>query len=406
MTTKAGPIISSDSHLEGPPERWVRRVPAKYRDRAPRLIRRPEGDAMVIEGTGLVENPQDMYAGRTPANWRPFDLKYENQPGTGSGEQRLKEQEQDGIEAEVLFASQVHGPSLWRNISDDDAYLAVVRAYNDWLAEEYCSVAPDRLIGLGVIPWTNADDAVAEMEHCAKLGLRGVVLGVFPNGKGYPTPGDDRFWAAAVDMRMPLTVHVAFNRAGARASQPKLKYPVEDPDIMRKAAGRTLIDRVSRFGLEPALSLSQLALSGVFDRFPELRIFFAETRLGWVPFWMENGDMAYGRNQPWSERYMGFKPLQRLPSEYVKDHILFSIQYERTGIEVRHLIGVDQVMFATDFPHIECEWPNTASIVEELYADVPDVERRKILAENVIRFFHMEETPLARRVAARAQAVG
>ena len=76
------------------------------------------------------------------------------------------------------------GPRLWRTMSDDDAYRAAVRAYNDWLGEEYCAVSRDRLIGLGVIPWTNLDDAVAELEHCAKLGLRGVTLGVFPSGYG------------------------------------------------------------------------------------------------------------------------------------------------------------------------------------------------------------------------------
>ena len=92
-----------------------------------------------------------------------------------------------------------------------------MRAYNDWLGEEYCAVSRDRLIGLGVIPWTNVDDAIAELEHCARLGLKGVNLGVFPSGKSYPTPEDDRFWAAAIDMRMPLTVHVGFDRLGPRA---------------------------------------------------------------------------------------------------------------------------------------------------------------------------------------------
>src|SRR5439155_1511663 len=81
---------------------------------------------------------------------------------------------------------------------------ATVRAYNDWLADEYCVVSRDRLIGLGVMPWTNLADALAELEHCARLGLKGVNLGVFPNGRSYPLPDDDRFWAAAIAMKMPL----------------------------------------------------------------------------------------------------------------------------------------------------------------------------------------------------------
>ena len=138
------------------------------------------------------------------------------------------------MDAEVLFAAMVAGPVFWRNISHDEVYKAVIRGYNDWLAEEYCAVAPDRLIGMGVIPITNVDDAIAEMKHCKKLGLKGVLLGALPNAKGYPTPEDDKFWAAAVDMDMPVTAHVQFYRTGARASQPTFKYPKEDPVIMQR----------------------------------------------------------------------------------------------------------------------------------------------------------------------------
>ena len=192
-------LISSDGHLEVRPERWTHRVPAKYRDRAPRSVQLPDGgDAILIEGQPLQEaNFLDLRAGRAEGQWQPFGIKVEEAAGTGSPEQRVREQDLDGLDAEVLFTAMVAGPVLWRNIAHDEVYKTVIRAYNDWLAEEYCAVAPDRLIGLGVIPWTNVDDAIAEMEHCAKQGLKGVVLGVLPSAKGYPTPEDDRFWAIA-----------------------------------------------------------------------------------------------------------------------------------------------------------------------------------------------------------------
>ena len=220
-------LMSSDGHLEVPPERWVHRVPQQYRDRAPHTIHLPDGgDALMIEGQPLLEaNFLDLRAGRPAGQWQPFGIKVEDAAGTGSAEQRVKEQDIDGMDAEVLFPAMVAGPAFWRNISHDEVYKAVIRAYNDWLGEEYCAVAPDRLLGMGVMPITNADDAVAEMQHCARLGLKGIQLGALPNGKGYPTPEDDKFWAAAVDMDMPVTVHVAFNRTGARASQPTFKYP-------------------------------------------------------------------------------------------------------------------------------------------------------------------------------------
>src|SRR4029450_10889122 len=169
----------------------------------------------------------DLRAGRTNEPWSPLGVTVDDTAGVGPPEQRLREQDIDLLHAEVLFPNMQVGPRLWRAIKDEDVYCATVRAYNDWLGEDYCAVSRDRLIGLGVIPWTNVEDAIAELEYCKRLGLPGVNLGVFPSGRGYPTPEDDRFWAAAIDLGMPLTVHVSYDRQGPRARQPT---PVRVPE--------------------------------------------------------------------------------------------------------------------------------------------------------------------------------
>jgi predicted TIM-barrel fold metal-dependent hydrolase len=399
------PLLSSDGHLEVLPERWTPRVPPPLRGLAPRTIKLPDGgDAILVEGQEPRPVPfLDLRAGRTNETWQPFGVTVEDTAGVGPPEQRLHEQDVDGLLAEVLFPNMQMGPRLWRTMKDDDAYRAAVRAYNDWLGEEYCAVSRDRLIGLGVIPWTSLDDAIAELEHCARLGLKGVTLGVFPSGKGHPTPEDDRFWAAAIDRGMPLTVHVGFDRQGPRASQPTLQYPAADPQIIARLGGRALVEWVALPFMNTAasMSLSQIILSGVFDRLPALEIFFAETRLGWVPFWMEEADYWYERHRHWSERLLGFRPLKHRPSEYVQRHIYFSVQHvERVAIELRHHMGVDHIMFATDFPHIECDWPNTRPFAERLFADVPAGEALKIAAANMLRFFHLEDAPVGRAVRA------
>ncbi|MBP60789.1 MAG: hypothetical protein CMJ62_04605 [Planctomycetaceae bacterium] len=387
-------LMSSDGHLEVPPERWVHRVPEKYRDRAPRTITLPDGgDALLIEGQPLREaNFLDLRAGRATGQWQPFGLQVEGAAGIGSPEQRIREQDEDGLDGEVLYPAQVAGPSLWRNITHNEVYKSMIRAYNDWLGEEYCPVDPDRLIGLGLIPWTNVDDAVAELKHIKKLGLKGVLLGVFPNGKSYPMPEDDKFWAAAVEMNMPVSVHVAIDRSGPRESEPTFIYPKQDAETMRRIR-RPLLEWVCNFGLRPSIGITQMVFSGIFDRFPTLKVFFAETRLGWVPFWLEHADLWYGRHLGWAEEMLGFKPLKRVPSEYIRDHILFSVQYERVAVEMRHHVGVDHILFATDFPHIECEWPDTMPIVEEIYADVPEDEKYKMWAGNTVKFFSLDAVP-------------
>jgi uncharacterized protein len=405
--TSLPPLISSDGHLEVLPERWSVRMPARYRDKAPRTIKMPDGgDALLVEGQEPRPVPfLDLRAGRSNETWQPFGVTVADTAGVGPPEQRIAEQDQDGLEAEVLFPNMQMGPRLWRTMSDDDAYRAAVRAYNDWLGEEYCVVSRDRLIGLGVIPWTNLDDAVAELEHCAKLGLRGVTLGVFPSGYGYPTPADDRFWSAAIAMKMPLTVHVGFDRQGPRAKQPTLEFPGADPKVIARLGGRTIVEWVALpfLGTASAMSLAQTILSGVFDRLPDLQIFFAETRLGWVPFWMEEADYWYERHRHWSERLLNWKPLRQRPSDYVRQHVHFSVQHvERVAVELRHHMGTDHIMFATDFPHIECDWPNTRPFAERLFAGIPADEAFRIAAGNMLEFFHLEQTPLGQKVRAAA----
>jgi uncharacterized protein len=388
-------LISSDGHLEVPPERWRERVQKQYRDRAPRTVRLPNGgDGLMIEGLPPLEaNFLDLRAGRPSGQWQPFGLRVEDAAGTGSAEQRVREQDIDGIDAEVLFPAMLAGPAIWRRIKDDNLYRAVIRAYNDWLADEYCSVAPDRLIGIGAIPQTNIADALEELEHCARMGLKGVVLGNFPSGNDYPSPEDDRFWAAALQAGIAVTVHTKLNPlAGLAGPQPQrlFVYPKEDPEIMQKMR-RGFLEWITLFGLPPAVSIAQLVLSGVFERFPALKVFFAETRLGWVPFWLESCDLWYRRHIGWAQEYLGLQPLARPPSDYVREHIYFSVQYERVAVELRHHVGVGKIMFATDFPHIECEWPQSKPLIDEIYADVPEADRQRIWAGNAVEFFRLAQ---------------
>jgi len=263
--------ISGDSHLEIDSKHWIVHVPAKYRDQAPRLVRQPDGsDAWTINNQ--ITRPAaaaDLYGGKGRDQYVPFGGKYEGTPGTGSPEQRVQEQERDGIDAEVLFPSQQGGPKFWRRVEDDAAYKAIVRAYNSWLAKEYCAVNSERLIGVGILPLTrDSADVIAELEFCAKLGFKTVLLQGFPSGKPYPSDEDNRFWAAALDLNMAISVHVDLDRSGERAG-PLFKYPQEDKEIMKKLT-HDLVDQVGRFGPvrgNGSVAAVQWVLSGLFDRF-------------------------------------------------------------------------------------------------------------------------------------------
>ncbi len=385
--------ISADSHLEIDSKWWIERVPAQFRDQAPRVVHLPDGsDAWLVEGAPLRQVPFDLYGGKGRDVWKPWGQNYATTPGTGPAEQRLREQDEDGIDAEVLFPGQASGPSFWRNIRDDPAYLACVRAYNDFLAEDYCAIAPDRLLGLGVIPITGLEDALAELERIRKLGLPGIVLGSFPSGKGLPTPEDDTFWRAALDMRMPISVHQEFNRDGPRGGA-LLRYPRPlDNRTGRLGPLADLAAQVARFGRLGFLNAVQMALDGVFERIPELEIFFAETQIGWIPWACEMADIRYERHRHWAESELGWQPLPKKPTEYLREHILWGFQQDSVGVtRLRDILGVEHILWATDFPHQESEFPHSDRVIEKNFEGVPADEVRQIVAGNAIRFFRLDE---------------
>jgi predicted TIM-barrel fold metal-dependent hydrolase len=264
----------------------------------------------------------------------------------------------------------VHGPKFLRRIADKDkdAYLANVRAYNTWLAQEYCSVAPDRLIGNGIVPETGVEDAIAEMKRCKELGLRSMCLLMWPNGSPIRSLDgeDDRFFAASLDLDMRLSPHGRIGAEG-RADDPR------NGAFMPRWYGT----------IENAID--ELILSGVFDRFPTLQLYFAETQAGWLPHVMNYTDEFYQR---WYT-YFDVR-LPRLPSEYYRQHLLFSFIDDRLAMPFRHYIGTDHLMWGSDFPHSAGTFPHSIEIIDDLFEEVSAEERRKVLVENPCRFFGLD----------------
>jgi predicted TIM-barrel fold metal-dependent hydrolase len=382
-------IISGDGHVETPPESWVKYMPEEHKDRAPRLIRLPKGgEAWLIEGQPLIPNGQNI-TGRGPVKIEGgsyFNEDGSAAEGAGDAAQRLREQDIDGIDAEVLFPP-IFASRAIEAIADKDVYRALIRAYNTFLARDYCAVAPDRLIGNGVVPTTGIDDAIGEIEFLIENGIRSVSLHMFPNGSGFAKPEDDAFWKRSLEIGMKISPHFGFGQFAPDVSQVGIGVSA-DP-----FAG-TLVQRVS--GQPPMYTMSQLICAGVFDRFPELQFYFAEVNASWLPWGLFVIDDNY-------EIFRGTfgRKLERKPSEYILDHFWFGIIRDPKSIEMRDHLPFDRLMFGSDFPHSVGSYPNSRQFLDRCFDGVDESYRRQMLLENPARYYGLDldaditETPAA-----------
>jgi len=377
--------ISADGHIDLDPDIWRDRVQSKWRDRAPRRIKMPNGsDAVVIDNgkpntigiTRSVRVPHADLAKQVPT--------FETCAGTGAPEQRLAEQDKDGIDCEILF-SQI--TFVLRQTKDDALYVDCIRAYNEFLGEEYMAAAPDRLVCMGAIPTTNVDDAVKELEHCARLGMKGVKLDRYPSGKSYPTSADDKFWAAALDLGMALTNHNNGNMGSGRG-EPDYLYP-KDPgyDVHQKDAFKFF----TRFTNDAMTAPLQMAFAGVWDRFQKLEFYWAETMIGWLEYGLWQIDNHYERYIGMIHDNWGLNKLPRKPSEYLKDRNYWGFLHDPVGVKRRECVGYDKLMWGTDFAHAASEFPHSQKRLAEDFEGVPEKEKRAMLVDNCVKYFRLNE---------------
>ena len=360
-------LISADSHVLEPPDLYTSRVPARLRDRAPRMERFAEGDAWVIEG---VEDPINFglnaSAGMDPDAMQPW-IKWEDvREGGHNPAGRLAEQDRDFVDAEILYPT----PRLsWAIAANEDAeyHFAMVRAYNDWLAE-YCGHAPHRLCGLAMIPNNGVGDAVAELERAvAKPGIVGGLLSRYPHGGLDVEPEDDPLWGFAIEAGVPLSIHVTLVTGMPTSHKTKLPGDVRFYDAPQR--------------------ILQLIFSGVLDQFPELQVVLAEVDCGWIPYFKEQIDDRYHR----LGRGSGLK-LTMPPSEYLDRNFSYTYITDHFAVRNRADIGPDRMMWSSDYPHVGADWPNSWRTINADFSGVPEDERDLILAGNARHLYHLGES--------------
>jgi predicted TIM-barrel fold metal-dependent hydrolase len=374
--------ISADAHLETSPDAWTPRVPAELRHLAPRVVELDDGGQGWAIGDGHpVALGLQVTGGQRYRDIVARGRRYEEGlPGTGDASQRLREQDEDGVDAEVLFSSVI--AAALRRYEDRAVLNALTVAYNDWLSD-YCSENPERLLGVALVPPTNAADAAREAERVASMpGIRGVQLLTFPSGLDWGTYADEPFWKTVQDTGIAVVCHHNFGGEDAGSKTPQVG--TEGEEVLHLDGGTDLASFAWLLTCDlplptlPIFTIEQLFLGGVLDRYPALRFHFAETGIGWLGYWLEQMDDRYERHRHWAN-----VELRRRPSAYIRDHFTFSFQEDHCGVALRHHIGIDNICWASDFPHTVSDWPWSVETRERQLAGLPDDERLRIEALNI-----------------------
>jgi predicted TIM-barrel fold metal-dependent hydrolase len=378
------PMISSDSHIVEPPELWEKWLDSGFRPRAPKLVKDEEGGDAWLYNDGGAPAPLGLVTvtrGRAREELRWSGARYASiNQGNFDGSARVKEMLEDGVVAEVIYSPQRTMRHFMLG-TEDDFHLAGIRAYNDWLSKDFCAKAPDRLIGIAQMPSVGVDAAIAEMKRGKAMGMRGVLLSAWPSGNLNLSEADDAFFAEAEKLGMPISIHCGLSARGKVA--PKAKTPLEEKMARGEATGGKQVSALSGAGLDTMpLIMGEVILTGVHDRFPKLHFVSVEAGIGWVPYYQEQMDDRYGRNKYWAKI-----KLEKEPSEYVRSNWSFTFIIDHYGVKNRHALGVETMMWSTDYPHHGCDWPHSRKVVGEMFQDVPTAERRAVLFENAAKLY-------------------
>jgi predicted TIM-barrel fold metal-dependent hydrolase len=372
---KCSVVISADSHVMEPADLWTRRLPRSLRHVAPQVIANEDRPGFSFHAPGL---PPSTVSGAWAAGRGGEELKrhleeagYETaRPSGWDPVARLADQDLDGVAAEVLYSTL--GMRLFR-MPDAELQRTCFRVYNDWLAE-YCSYAPGRLHGLALLPLWDVDQAVRELERSAALGHKGAMIwGYPPADRPYFSPMYDPLWAAAQDLRMPLSLHIVTGMG----DESRVDFTAA---AVRYTA---LVHEVQR-------SISQLVQGGVLERFPHLQIVAAESDIGWLPHWMQRMDHG-------SEKFGALMDvrLSMKPSEYVRRQVWLTFMDDAVGASNLEQIGADTFMWGSDFPHTDSTWPNSQAVIERNLGEVPEAIQRRVLHDSAAALYRIEVAAVA-----------
>ena len=390
-------IISVDDHVIEPPDVWTSRLPSKYADDAPRIERHGLAEITMIGGAYQIQPSDDG----PPADWWVYDGKKmphrriiaavgfdrddmtltgitydEMRKGCYDREARLADMDMNWVEASLCFPTfpRFCGQTF-SEASDKELALLCVKAYNDWMVEEWCAGTGGRLIPLCLIPLWDGELAAAEIRRNAARGVRAVAFSEIPAYLGLPSIHDpsgywEPFFQACAETGTVVCMHI-----GSSSRMPSTSSDAPP------AVGATLSFN------NAIASLTDFLFSGVLVRHPTLKLAYSEGQIGWIPYILERADDVWQEHRAWN---MVHGKIPEPPSTYYYRQIYGCFFRDRHGIDSIEKCGVDNVTFETDYPHSDSTWPNTREVAEDLMGHLPDELIYKLVRGNAIKMLDLD----------------
>jgi predicted TIM-barrel fold metal-dependent hydrolase len=326
----------------------------------------------IISADSHVDEPPDLFDGLSQDMRQKIkrpNLMRENRPKGGMNPKlRIADMDLDGIAAEVLYPTY----SLGLYAAEPEVQEAAFRVYNDWLAD-YCKTSPKRLFGIPCIAIYDVDKAVKELHRCHDMGLLGGMIWEVPDPKLPLTSSHyDKFWAASQELDYPVNLHILTGFHYKREN-------VRGMDKVRNSVNAKTNDAVN--------CVFDMIWSGVFNRYPKLKVEIVESEIGWMPFFIQQWDYYYHRNMKHggAEDFL----IKRLPSEIFNEHVYATFMDDYVGGQSLKYWGDKNCMWSSDYPHPNMTWPNSRAFVARQIGDLDPERQKRVLSQNVIDLYRL-----------------
>ncbi|MCH2173890.1 amidohydrolase [Myxococcota bacterium] len=370
-------LVSVDDHIIEPPDLFDGHIPAKWADRAPRLVADPEAGTQSWTWEGGVSTSTFINAVVTlPKEEWGFDPSTlaEIRPGCYDVDERVRDMDGNGVLASMCFPSFAGmAGAFFAGAEDKQLAAACLRAYNDWHIDTWAASHPGRFIPLPVSPLWDPELAADEVRRVARKGCTAITFSEDPTAGGFPSFHSgawDPFFAACCDEGVVVAIHIASGAGGLQGG------PDTPMDVM--------VTLPCWYALPTA---TNFLWSGCFQKFPDLKIALSEGGTSWIPGFLDRMERHYD-NQKWTGADLGGKT----PTEVFREHFLACFICDPSGLLLRDRIGIDNIAYEVDYPHSDCTWPGSA---EELWehlelAKCSDEEIHKITHGNALEWLNFD----------------